>query len=148
MEDKFHIADLIVKKIRGVITAEELAELDLWISESPENEEVVRRAGDPGIQRSRMEVYRLFNKEKVWSALEDELFQTKTRTLEPLKILRYAAAVILPLLLVGTIAYYFSNNRSEFTYAQLDEEIKPGSTKAVLILSNGNTLDLENEDVN
>ena len=143
MEDKFHIADLIVKKIRGVISAEEQAELDLWISKSPQNEEVYKRAKDSGIQRSKMEVYRLFDKDKVWSALEDELFQTKTRRLQPQRILRYAAAIIMPLVMVGAIAYYFSTNRTESTFALLDEDIKPGTTKAVLILSDGNTLDLE-----
>ena len=145
MEKKSHIADLIVKRIRGDITAEELYELDLWISKSPENEKVFKRASDSKIQRSKMEVYQLFDKEKVWSALEDELFQTKTRTLQPRRILRYAAAIMLPLLFLGGGAYYLSNRSTEFSLAELDTDIQPGSSKAVLILSNGNTLDLENE---
>ena len=66
MDDSFHIADLIVKKIRGTINPEEQEELDRWIGESPENQAIYERASDPRKQLEKMEIYRLFDKEKVW----------------------------------------------------------------------------------
>lgn len=145
MENNFHIADLIVKKIRGVITAEEQTELDTWIKMSHENAQVFNRAIDPEVQRSKLEVYQLFNKKKVWSDLEKELFPTKTRFLPTNRFLRYAAAIILPLMVLGGSIYFYSNRTNEFSFAELDTEIQPGSSKAVLILSDGKAIDLEKD---
>ena len=106
MVESFHIADLIVKKIRGTISPDEQRELDQWIRKDPKNQLLFEKASDPRKQLEKLEVYRLFDQEKVRARLEDELFGTKTVRLEPRKFLRYAAAILLPLLVGGGFAWW------------------------------------------
>lgn len=144
MDKNFHIADLIVKQIRGTLTPDEQTELDTWISEDPEHKKLFQRATDPKNQLSRLEVYTMFDKEKVWAALEDELFPTRTMQFSAKRFLRYAAAILLPLLVAGA-AYLFLLKPSPTALAELDEVILPGSQKAMLILSDGGTVTLGDE---
>jgi len=143
MAETFHIADLVVKKIQGTITRDEQQELGRWIGEDPENQLLLDRVSDPKKQMDKLEIYRIFNKEKVWANLEDELFGTPTIKFAPRKLLRYAAAILLPLLIVGGFAYRYLRSPAPVSIAEIDNEIKPGTQKAVLILSNGETLELE-----
>ena len=142
MRDNHHIADLIVKKIKGVINPGEQQELELWINESPENQSVFQKACDPKRQLERLEIYGLFNKEKAWSGLENKLFETKTIRFTPQKIFRYAAAIMLPLLIAGGFAYRYLNRSAPQTIAEIDTVFQPGSQKAVLILADGGKVEL------
>ena len=137
MHENYHIADLIVKKIRGKITPGEQQELELWLNSDPGNQALYNRATDPRKQLDKLEIYGLFNKEKVWANLEDELFGTKTVRFTPRKILRYAAAILLPLIVAGGFAYIFLNNPVLQSIADIDSVITPGSQKAMLVLSDG-----------
>ena len=144
MNESFHIADLIVKKIRGQITADELRQLDDWIHADPANQEVFERATDPKNQLGKLEVYRLFRKERVWSALEDELFQKKAVYFNSRRFLRYAAAILFPVLVAGS-AYLFFLKPPHTSLADLDNVISPGSQRATLILSDGGSVTLEGD---
>jgi ferric-dicitrate binding protein FerR (iron transport regulator) len=144
MDNNFQIANLIVKKIRGTITPDELAELESWIQKDPENQALFVRATDPKKQLSRLEIYGLFDKERVWSALEDQLFPAKTIAFSGRRFLRYAAAILLPVLIAGG-AWFILSNPAPTTLADLDEVIRPGSQKAVLILSDGGEVILDSE---
>lgn len=145
MNENFYIANLIVKKIRGEITPEELNKLELWMNENPENRVVFERATDPKSQLDKLGIYNLFRKERVWSALEDELFPSKSIAFNSRRFMRLAAAIIMPILVVGGAAYLFLARPSTTTLADLDNEIKPGSQKAVLILSDGGSVTLEGD---
>jgi ferric-dicitrate binding protein FerR (iron transport regulator) len=145
MDNAMHIADLIVKEIKGIISTDEKVVLDQWIKESPMNLSTYNRARDSKHQLDKLEVYKLFRKEEVWNKLEGELFDTKTRELFPNRMFRYAAAIILPLLILGGAAYIFLFNPVSDTLAEIDSEIQPGDQKAILILSDGNTLELTPE---
>ena len=142
MDDSYHIADLVAKKIRGTINPQEQEELDRWMGESPDNRLLYERASDPRKQLEKMEIYRLFDKEKVWANLEEELFQGRTVQFVPRKLLRYAAAILLPLIVGGGFAYMYLRTPSANTIAEIDSTIKPGSQNAVLILSDGGSVDL------
>lgn len=146
MKETFHIADLIVKKIKGTISPEELAELESWMNESPENLSVFRRATDRKQQLDKLEVYALFRKDKVFSALEDELFKTKTVRFTPQSVIRLAASILMPLLIIGGAAWLFLKNPNPTSLADLDADIKPGSQKAMLILSDGGSVELVGEN--
>ena len=145
MNETYHIADLIVKKIRGSITPPEQQELERWMNSDPGNQVLYNKATDPRKQLEKLEIYGLFNKEKVWANLEDELFGTKTVRFTPQKILRYAAAILLPLLVAGGFAYIFLNNPSSVSIAEIDKHITPGTQKAMLVLSDGSSIELEPE---
>ncbi|MDX2430469.1 MAG: FecR domain-containing protein, partial [Bacteroides sp.] len=145
MNETYHIADLIVKKIKGSITPGEQQELDLWLNSDPGNQVIYDKATDPRKQMEKLEIYKLFNKEKVWSNLEDELFGTKTVRFTPQKIFRYAATLLLPLIIAGGFAYIFLNNPSSVSIAEIDKHITPGTQKAMLVLSDGSSIELEPE---
>ena len=134
MHESFHIAYLIVNKIRGTITTNEQQEIDSWINENPENQKLYDRVSDPKQQMDHLEIYKLFNKEKAREKLEDELFGTKTVRLESRKWLRYAAAILFPLIVGGGFAWWFLGAPSADTYAQIDSAFQPGTQMAVLIL--------------
>ena len=142
MDNSFHIADLVVKKIRGTISSGEQQELERWIAEDPGNQELFDRARDPKKQLEKLEVYKLFNQEKVWANLEDELFGTKTVRFTPRKIMRYAAAILLPLMIAGGLVYQYLKAPSPQTLAEIDAVFQPGSQKALLILSDGGSVEL------
>ena len=148
MDKALHIADLIVKKIRGQLDPDEQMELDLWIKETPENLSLYERATDPKQQLGKLEIYSLFNREKAWSKLEDELFGTKTVRFTPNRIIRLAASILLPVLLAGGAGYLFFGRPSTATLADLDAIYSPGTEKAVLILSDGAMVTLDNEQQN
>ena len=145
MNESLHIAGLIAKKIKGEISSAEQKELDLWIQSNPDNKAIFNRAVDTGVQLNKLEVYNLFRKEKVWTQLEDELFATKTVRFTPRTMIRYAAAILLPLMVLGGLAYIFLNNPAPQTLADIDSLITPGTQKAMLILSDGKQVELEGE---
>lgn len=145
MNESLHIAGLIALKIKGKISSEEQKELDLWIQSNPDHQSIYDRAVDTGHQLEKLEVYSLFRKEKVWSQLEDELFSPKTVRFTPRKLLRYAAAILLPITVLGGAAYLFLSNPAPQTLAEIDSVFTPGTQKAMLILSNGEQLELEGE---
>ncbi len=145
MNDSLHIAGLIALKIKGEISSEEQKELDLWIQSNPDNKAIFDRAQDRGVQLERLEMYNLFQKEKVYTQLEDELFGPKTVKFSSRQVLRYAAAILLPLMVLGGLGYIFLRDHAPTTLAEIDFVITPGTQKAVLILSDGDQVELEGE---
>lgn len=146
MEKSFEIAELIIKTINGTINAGETEELDKWLSESPENIAVYNKAIDTKSQLNKLEVYQLFEKEKAWSAIEEKLFTTKTIRFGSRRMLLYAAAILIPVLITSIALLYFGN-KSQPTLASIDSVIRPGSQKAVLILSDGGRVELDQEEI-
>ena len=142
MPESLHIADLIVKKIRGNLTPEEQIELEAWINDSPENQAIYQKASDSKQQLEKLEIYELFDKDQSWSDLEEKLFGTKTISFTSRKIFRYAAAILLPLIVGGGFTWWYLKSPSPVSMAEIDLEIKPGSQKAVLILSDGEAVEL------
>lgn len=145
MENSFNIADLIVRKINGTISPAEEKELEEWVNDSPANKSLFNRVTSRSNQLNKLEVYSLFRKDKVWSSIEDEIFPSKTIRLTTRRILSYAAAIFIPVLLVGGLAYNYIKINKELTIASIDTVIKPGSQKAILVLSDGGTMELDKE---
>ena len=147
MSTPYKIADLITKKIKGSITAQEQAELDLWLSDSQENRATYERALDQKEQLKKLDQYNSFKKEQVWENIEKELFPApNVISLWSRKTLKYAAALLIPLMMASGAAYFFFNQKTEVPLATLDENVKPGVQKATLVLSNGESHILDHEN--
>jgi len=146
MDNSFYISDLIAKKNKGTISPEEMEKLESWMNEGGENLEIYQRATDNKHLVNKLEVYQLFNKNEVRAALENKLFISKTRKLYPNVLLRYAAVLIPFMLLVG-ISWYFLNESKSPPLSSLDKVVKPGSQKAMLKLSDGKTLELDDSNL-
>jgi len=146
MDHSFYISDLIAKKNKGTISPEEMEKLESWMNESSENLEIYTRATDNKYLVNKLEVYQLFKKNKVKAALENELFSAKTRKLYPNVLLRYAA-VLIPFIIMVGVSWYFLNESKSPPLSSLDTVVKPGSQKAILKLSDGKTLELDDSSL-
>ena len=146
MDNSFYISDLIAKKNKGTISPEEMEKLDSWINESDENLEIYTKAIDNTYLVNKLEVYQLFKKNEIKAVLENELFKTKTRKLYPGVFLRYAAVLIPFVMLVG-VSWYFLNESKSPSLSSLDKTVKPGSQKAILKLSDGNIMELDDTNL-
>ncbi len=140
MEKSFKIAESIARQIRGTISESEKLELDAWRNESQENEASYRRSIDPKIQLEKLDHYKSFDKNRVWETLESKT-ETKVIPFFSTTALKYAASIMLPLLL-GTLGYLYFSVEEPQTLANIDEHIKVGTDKAVLKLSNGLSITL------
>ena len=145
MKETFEIAEHIIRKIDGSITPEQEKKLADWVSEHPENESVLKRATDPGHQLDKLKVYRLFGKEKVWSAIEEQISSPRTIRLNSRRIMSYAAAILLPIMIAG-IAWIYLGRNEQTGIATIDNVFQPGSQKAMLVLSNGETMEFDDNE--
>ena len=73
----FNIADLIIRKIENKLTDEEGEKLQAWLDESNDNRILFKKCIDQKRQLNKLEIYRLFDREKAWSSIEDEIFPVK-----------------------------------------------------------------------
>lgn len=147
MNRDLHIAELIARKHRGELDPEGQRELDSWLEEDPAHRELLERTGDPRQQREKLETYALFDQEKAASRLEEALFPTKTVRLNTSTFLRYAATIVLPLLILGGAAWWILGNGHRDLLADIDTHIGPGTGEAVLVLSDGSRIELETESL-
>lgn len=141
MNETLHIAELISRKLRGEISNAEQAELDVWIKDKPENKFIYNKAISHRHHLDKLEIYALFNKEKVRARLEAELFQTKKIQLNKRQIFSIAASILLPVLIIAS--YLLFRTAEPMDLAELNEVIQPGTQKAVLTLSDGTEIALE-----
>jgi len=143
MDHLFHIADLIVKQTTGEISEVERKELQQWLKEDDENLALYERITDTGNQLSKLEVYRLFDKERAWDSLNKEINQSRRIHFSSRQFLRYAASIVLPIAVTIYLVFHFSEKTTQVSLAKIDSVIKPGSQKAVLILSDGGSIELD-----
>ncbi len=148
------IAYLLKKHLNGELSAEETIEWEKWLSESPDNQELVNRLQDP---EQLMQDLRIF-----YSARENILQKLKNRI--PLsdrkesapgnfvskisflhhRLLKYAAVLILILGLGGLWWMQFRTKEKTISQVQpVQDIIHPGTNKAVLTLGNGTKIILD-----
>ncbi|PLX14634.1 MAG: iron dicitrate transport regulator FecR, partial [Salinivirgaceae bacterium] len=100
-------------------------------------------------QLSKLDIYNQFDSQKGWADMEARMGLKKVIPLFSRKVLQYAAAILLPLILVGGLSYYFINTQDQMsTIADIDQYVKPGVEKATLILSNGEQVELTQDEIN
>lgn len=144
MDRHFYIADLIAKKIQGKITLEEAGDLQKWLTEDQANANFFERISSNQHLLSQLEIYQMFDKDKAWALLEPKVSMPKVVQFNARKLLRYAAAILLPLL-IGGLSWYLFNPTPEDSLASIDTVIQPGVQKATLVLADGGIVDLQAE---
>jgi hypothetical protein len=133
-----NIVHLIVKEKIDNLTKEEQTTLDNWKSESGNMTTYKEIVNQQNID-NRFELYDKINQQKSWKKLQIRI-QPKTRRLFIQEASRWAAILVLPLICAYFIYNYY-NNTNEFQRF-IDKNINYDA-KAVLILEDGNTYDLE-----
>lgn len=136
------IDKLLHDYISGRISPEELEQLEAWGRESEENRQIldlIDGNSDLGNELSRM--YR-YDKERVWKAVcdEDRRYMHRRRLFRTLRFT--AAAVVLVGMFVSGALLYKTRERLNPNRNHLATTVEPGTRRAVLELSNGEILAL------
>ena len=136
----FYIARLIARYLSDEIGEEEQAELTRWRDESPENERLFQEICKEENIKQNMQKRQTFHTEDGWEGVQRKIQRHRFRH-RILNICKYAAIFIFPVV-VATVAIYKSGNEPQ-PLSQVEEQIVPGGKKAVLILDNGEAIDLK-----
>lgn len=89
----------------------------------------------------------LFNIATGWMEVEKRIRRNNNRE-RTIRILRYAAAVLVPVFFVGISLKYTSHDYFPDQSVLLAQPILPGAAKAILTLDNGETINLDKETAN
>lgn len=136
----FYIARLIARYLSDEIGEEEQAELTRWRDESPENERLFQEICKEENIKQNMQKRQTFHTEDGWEGVQRKIQRHRFRH-RILNICKYAAIFIFPVA-IATVAIYKSGNEPQ-PLSQVEEQIVPGGKKAVLILDNGEAIDLK-----
>ncbi len=136
----FYIARLIARYLSDEIGEEEQAELTRWRDESPENERLFQEICKEENIKQNMQKRQTFHAEDGWEGVQRKIRRHRFRH-RILNICKYAAIFIFPVA-IATVAIYKSGNEPQ-PLSQVEEQIVPGGKKAVLILDNGEAIDLK-----
>ena len=130
---------LIASDLQGEITPEEKVRLEGWIRENEKNREVYERLRAGREHSRRREVVRELNKRAAWERVNKAT--GGRRLFSMVKVMKYAAGIVLPLLCVG-VAFHFLGKKEKTIVAKVENvvEIKPGEMKAELELAGGERL--------
>ena len=134
----FYIARLIARYLSDEIGEEEQAELTRWRDESPENERLFQEICKE--ENIKQNMRQTFHAEDGWEGVQRKIQRHRFRH-RILNICKYAAIFIFPVA-IATVAIYKSGNEPQ-PLSQVEEQIVPGGKKAVLILDNGEAIDLK-----
>lgn len=137
--NKKKISHLIFKYIDGSISEDELSVLEEWKNKSDKNMNLFDRIVSVENFKEYYKLDSKIDKKEAWRKVSEKLgldVYAKTR-----RVLAYAAVIILPLL----VSYFFVvENKKDIQKVPVIAKsiIKPGSSKAKLILSDGKTISL------
>ena len=133
--------EIIWRALRGECSAEELDRLQDWRNEFFGNERVYEEMEEFAEMGTFLKGVDSLHKDQ---ALENVLKRTRRGAVTRFRWLRYAAAILFPLLLVGTLVYLFEvrEGSGKELPGPVAKQILPGGPKAVLYLSDGRVVDL------
>lgn len=134
------IAELIARSIAKDTNSEEQAELDRWLLESKENKDLYSRICNYGNLEKRNKEYASIKVSERWEKVHSSITRRKRR-IYFYKIAKLAAIFILPLL--GALIFLLTNDFTKQEQVQQVSYIEPGTSKAVLILDDGRSYELD-----
>lgn len=138
--DDLLLENLLSKYCIGTISGEELRVLSEWMNESEHNKKLATDL----LRTYRSErAYHAYNEINETSALTQIMLKVgEIKKRRRLLFLRNIAASLTLFIVCSITAYYFLDKQPEAPPI-LAEEILPGSSRAILVLSDGNQIDLE-----
>lgn len=147
------IASLIIKQWRGELTIEETIALEQWAAQSEANRELLHMLTHDETLRQELITYYEGEeaKDAIWKKIDDatsETTQVVPMTLQHQRKYRYMAAAVTVAAVLTSVAYFwFQRNPKPATtpVAQIaTTDVLPGGNKAILKLSDGKTIVLDN----
>lgn len=147
IKQDFHIANIIVRYLSGEITPKENTLLENWRKEEPGHEALFQKICSEENLKKNVEKSVLFNIATGWMEVEKRIRRNNNRE-RTIRILRYAAAVLVPVFFVGISLKYTSHDYFPDQSVLLAQPILPGAARAILTLDNGETINLDKETAN
>lgn len=144
--ENLHVANLIRKAFSDQLSEDEKFELESWLSE-PANAMLYKEIISSDNLENTYWAYQHFSIEKNWAELKKKVKFNHPRKRIPFKLVRYAA-VIIPLMVGSLIAYQIHEDTKVNTGTSSESffpVITHGNAKAILILGNGEKIQL-NQD--
>ncbi|HEX5154285.1 MAG TPA: FecR domain-containing protein [Parafilimonas sp.] len=147
--ESFYIASLIVKHLKDELTTTEQEELNAWLMAGEQNRALFRELTDADALEKQMQILRDTDTDAAWQSVEQKLVikQTEQVSKRVAKIWWRAAAAVFILAVAGLAIWYGRFNEPAIKPAlasRFGEDVLPGIQKARLVLSNGNTVLLNN----
>ena len=141
----FNIAALIAKHISGEINEDETLLLNRWRKEKTSNEDLFQRLCNSEHQKTYFEESNSYDSITGWNILNQKI-DNQNRRYRIRKVLSYAAAILLPVLFVGSSLFFTSDNQSEIpSQFYLSHSILPGEAKAILTLGSGEVVNITSQ---
>jgi transmembrane sensor len=137
------IVMLISKEISDDLTPDEKQELADWMNEHPENTALYTRIKNSETFRSRNDEYQQIDVQAGWGILNSKI-ERANKVIKLKRIIAYAAAILVPLMIFGGVLEYLSNDAPEkVVVVQQSPEILPGKPRAILVLDDGQSVLLD-----
>jgi len=142
-EEGFEKAELILRYMRNELNEAQEKEFLSWLDENPENKELLNKLRqEHGLQ----EEYAFFastGREAAWEDLKLKLQQE--RPVVPLRrrVLKYVVAASILLFSTFGLFYFLKHEKKQEQIAVQKQTIKPGGNRALLTLSDGRQISLD-----
>lgn len=137
------LSEIIAKDISGKSSPKERERLEEWLNTSEQNRKEYTRILESCNLEEPDNRYAHVDVEKAWNHVERAISPMgKTRSLY--KIARYAAAILIPVLM-GITAYWYVNDPL-LAPQQTVEQIQPGTRSAVLVMADGKNVNLKDNE--
>lgn len=136
MKAELSMEKLIVHYLLGNITESEKEQLDRWIKSSPQNEEFFNRMCTSTDFHKRYEAYTKINSHHdAWKRFQES--RSRTSRIRVATILKYAAILTFPILLIAAGWYFYSPVPEQQTSEEqaLGDSIQPGIQGATLTVA-------------
>lgn len=144
----FKISLAISRVLSGEASDAEREAVDGWLNASEENKRLFERLQEEGLLARKVRIYQTIDKQAAFNEFlkEKAMLEERRRRLRFGRVLKYAAILILPLLVGGV---YLLNQLLFEEKKELDivTVISHGERRAVLHLSDGSTVDLNKSNV-
>lgn len=136
-----HIVKLLLTEKERALTEEEQLILNNWLKEDEGNQILYNRLKDEANISEKLKSLSEFNKDEAFARFVELTKTHKTRNIYR-EVLKYAA-ILIPF--IFAVWFIFQNNKIEHETKIASTEIHPGTSKAILKLSDGTIVNLEEE---
>jgi len=141
----FDLGKLIAKYLRKELTEQEQDQLEQWLQSDTRNQELFKKLTDQTIIDSELETFETNDKDKAWKNIVKKTgFKSTTRKSAASKPWpAYAAAIVLLVALGVTLTRYRNTLGEQKMTVKPQQDLLPGSNKAVLTLADGSKVILD-----
>ncbi len=127
----------------GLISDEEEILLSEWGEETVDNLDICNRLTSDLDIANKRNAYKKIDSHIAWEKLQPKIKSQSVKGKKTiLNFLKYAAVLLLPLVIGSLLVYQVVNNADDYSETIVDQFV-PGSSKASLVLSNGEIVNLE-----